>query len=277
MVARASLVLQPSSADGLGMLATALREMGEVEEAALVAQEEVLAEMQAAAAAATPALRWRVEAALAATAAEREAKRSRDTKGSRDTRGRLVIFCRRSYSGQDASQPSSMAWGPHAKEHGIGGSESAVISISRELAAQGWVVEVYASPPDVDIGLDEYGVLWAPYWSYPYLGREARRGAGARLGGRMAAEEAEVGGAVDVFIAWRFPEGLAVGAGARQRFLWLHDEVRPELIPQASLEGLHGSHPDGSPRGGILVLSEFHRSQVPLTSPRHPLKPDTGS
>ena len=34
------------------------------------------------------------------------------------------------------------------QERGIGGSESAVISISAELAARGWRVEVRGSPPD---------------------------------------------------------------------------------------------------------------------------------
>ena len=82
-----------------------------------------------------------------------------------------------------------------------------MISISRELAALGWAVEVFASPPESDLGLDSHGVLWAPHWAYP-----------------MAYAQPGSGGA-DVFVAWRFAEALAVGEGSHQRFLWLHDEV----------------------------------------------------
>ena len=47
--------------------------------------------------------------------------------------------------------------------HGIGGSESAVISISAQLAALGWGVEVYANPSLADTGRDASGVLWLPH------------------------------------------------------------------------------------------------------------------
>ena len=40
-----------------------------------------------------------------------------------------------------------------------------------------------------------------------------------------------------------------------RRYLWLHDEVRPETAPKAALPYLQG--------GGIFVLSRFHKSQLP--------------
>ena len=46
-----------------------------------------------------------------------------------------------------------------------------------------------------------------------------------------------------------------MGRHARRRYLWLHDEVRPETIPRLSLPHLRG--------GGVLVLSEFHEGQLP--------------
>ena len=88
------------------------------------------------------------------------------------------------------------------QDSGIGGSESAVISLSNELAKLDWTVEVYANPARSDYGRSAQGPYWLPHWAY---------------------DPADV---PDVFVAWRFAEALAVGAHARTRFLWLHDEVR---------------------------------------------------
>ena len=41
-----------------------------------------------------------------------------------------------------------------------------MISISAELVALGWGVEVYANPSLNDTGLDARGVLWLPHWAY---------------------------------------------------------------------------------------------------------------
>ena len=120
--------------------------------------------------------------------------------------------------------------GPRAKERGIGGSESAVISVSKELANLGWAVEVYGNPPLADIR-DHDGVEWLPFWAYD--------------------DDDDVA----VFVAWRFAETLPLASKAGARYLWLHDEVRPETIPRLSLPHLRG--------GGVLVLSEFHEGQLP--------------
>ena len=41
-----------------------------------------------------------------------------------------------------------------------------MISISAQLAALGWGVEVYANPSLADTGRDASGVLWLPHWAY---------------------------------------------------------------------------------------------------------------
>jgi hypothetical protein len=76
----------------------------------------------------------------------------------------------------------------------------------------------------------------------------------------------------DVFVAWRFAEALAVGAAARARFLWLHDEVREGTLPRAALPLLR--HANGN--ASILVLSAFHSSQLPEYARPHALLTSNG-
>ena len=125
-----------------------------------------------------------------------------------------------------------------------------MISISAQLAALGWGVEVYANPSLADTGRDASGVLWLPHWAYeldgeldgeidgdldeidetPLVGQlvtPRRQPPGRPRPGRAAPPQ--------VFIAWRFSEALAVGRAAGQRYLWLHDEIRPETVPAAVL------------------------------------------
>ena len=105
-----------------------------------------------------------------------------------------------------------------------------MISVSKELANLGWAVEVYGNPPLADIR-DHDGVEWLPFWAYD--------------------DDDDVA----VFVAWRFAETLPLASKPGARYLWLHDEVRPETIPRLSLPHLRG--------GGVLVLSEFHEGQLP--------------
>jgi len=207
-----------------------LKEAGRLDESASVSQREAVAEVRG----------YRASASREAVAkATRAIRRAREARGA--SRRRLVLYCRRSYSGERADKPGSWEWGPHAKERGIGGSESAVISMSRELAALGWGVEVYASPPEADVGVDEHGVMWAPFWAY---GMGGARGS--------AGEHDEV----EAFVAWRFAEAMAVGVDARRRYLWLHDEVHNFTLTPCAMRHFESG-------GGIFVLSKFHRSQLP--------------
>lgn len=58
-------------------------------------------------------------------------------------------------------------WGPSSLGRGVGGSEEAMILLSRRLAARGYHVEVYGHPTDSDLGVDSHGVAWYPVHAYP--------------------------------------------------------------------------------------------------------------
>lgn len=50
---------------------------------------------------------------------------------------------------------------------GVGGSEEAIIFLSKELASLGaWRVEVYAEPPQRYYGAEIDGVAWYPLGAY---------------------------------------------------------------------------------------------------------------
>ena len=233
-IARGAIELQPDAPESFTALANILREAGRHEERAHVLQREAESDGRARAAAATPDERAAADAALAAAASS-----------ARSGRRRLVIFCRPSYSGEKADKPGSWAWGPRAKERGIGGSESAVVALSRELHRVGWSVEVYASPPLEDVGTDDHGVIWLPHWAY------------SGSTGGAPARDVDEAGPVDVFVAWRFAEALVIGRDAQRRYLWLHDEVQNATVPRVAIPLLA----EGG--GGVFVLSKFHRSQLP--------------
>lgn len=238
-VARGAIGLDPSKADGYMALAHALREDGRVEEASVVSQLEARLDVSGGWHTAKPDAREAVTRALAV----------RGRSGGGGGRGRLAIFCRKVFSGE--KNDGTWHWGPRSKTKGIGGSESAVISIAAELARIGWSVEVYANPSVADTGVDaSTGVLWLPHWAYQLDGNGGGDGSGA--GGGGSGRHRDVG-PVRVFVAWRFSEALSVGRDASLRLLWLHDEVRPETVPEAVLPLLHG----------VMVLSAFHGGQLP--------------
>jgi len=123
-------------------------------------------------------------------------------------------------------------WGSRSLEQrGIGGSEEAVILMSRELAGLGYQVEVYAYPPDLEIGLDTFGVWWLPVHSYRANGLPPPH----------------------VFISWRGYALAAEGGSEALNFLWLHDRVIPILAPRELVSQL----------SGLFVLSENHKAQLP--------------
>lgn len=261
--ARAAIDLAPNEPESFKTLADVLQEAKRHEERAQVMQREAEAEVFTRASAAPAQERAAARAAVDAARADLAAR----TSGPGGRARRVVIFCRPSYSGERADDPKSWAWGPRAKERGIGGSESAVIAVSRELVRAGWVVEVYASPPAEDVGVDDGGVHWLPHWAYDTLdggidhGSDGIGGGGAKSGGMED---------VDVFVAWRFAEALYVGRRAQRRYLWLHDEVMNGTVPKVALPLLA----DGG--GGVFVLSAFHRSQLPPHALPHALLTSNG-
>lgn len=91
-------------------------------------------------------------------------------------------------------------WDPNvAMEKGVGGSEEAVINLSKELAKKGWNVTVYNNCGHGGV-FD--GVTYKPFWSYNYRDKQ------------------------DVTIFWRHPKPVDyVGDWAGKIFVDLHDVV----------------------------------------------------
>lgn len=109
---------------------------------------------------------------------------------------------------------------------GIGGSEEAVINLSRELTDLGYKVTVYNRCGDM---AGEYaGVTYLP--SY----------------------ELNPNNIYNIFISWRDPIPLTVVA-AKTRWLWLHDVPQADTYSEAVIKNIDK----------IVVLSEYHRSLLP--------------
>jgi glycosyltransferase involved in cell wall biosynthesis len=130
----------------------------------------------------------------------------------------IVIFTGNSVLGE---------WGPWSLEEGTGGSEEAVIRLSKQLKDQGWDVWVYGTP---GVRVGEYdGVHWRNYW------------------------ELNLKDKFNVFVAWRSPWFFDVEIDARKKYLWLHDVMPVEEFTKERLANLDK----------VIVLSEYHRSLFP--------------
>lgn len=94
-------------------------------------------------------------------------------------------------------------WGPWSlNESGIGGSEEAVVRLSKLLTKLGWKVVVYGTPGE---RAGEYdGVVWKQYW------------------------ELNAKDKFDVLVSWRQANFFDFKFHARKKYLWLHD-----VIPKA--------------------------------------------
>lgn len=116
-------------------------------------------------------------------------------------------------------------WGPDSLDSGIGGSEEAVINMSREMSGRGWFVEVYAHTESR--GSDSHGVRWYPCRAWGGDGQET-----------------------DIAVFWRGP-GMIREAGARFKgsYLWLHD------IPDRG----RWNRDTHEVYDKVIVLSKYHR------------------
>lgn len=121
------------------------------------------------------------------------------------------------------------AWGPWSLQDGIGGSEEAIIRISRHLTALGYQVVVFGKPGN-NAGLDEHGVMWRNFW------------------------EINIEDQFDVFVAWRAPYLFDREIKARKKFLWLHDVMEPGEFTPERLANIDK----------VIVLSKYHRSLFPM-------------
>lgn len=129
---------------------------------------------------------------------------------------RIVMFC----------GPSPEAWSPLSVNTGIGGSEEAVINMSKELVKLGWIVDVYTNcnaPANYD------GVQYHNDYEYDITEK------------------------CDIFIAWRMADYVKFAPEGSRVFLWLHDIQRAEFYNPSILERIEK----------IFALSKYHRTNLP--------------
>ena len=124
--------------------------------------------------------------------------------------------------------PTAFDFNPELFEKvGFGGSEEAVINLSRELAELGWEVTVYNRCGPTP---KKYGKVWfKPFWMWNY--RDV----------------------FDVLILWRSPKPLDYELGAKKVILDLHDVVPQEEFTPERLSRLHK----------IMVKTNAHRILFP--------------
>lgn len=119
-------------------------------------------------------------------------------------------------------------WGPKGLEKGIGGSEEAVIRISRELSDLGYKVTVYGTPGE-EAGMDGK-VEYKHYWEF------SRKDT------------------FDIFISWRNPELFDEPVKARKSYLWLHDVMDKEEFIEERINNLTK----------VIFVSQYHRDLYPF-------------
>lgn len=138
-----------------------------------------------------------------------------DDKGS----NKIVVYCG---SGNEY-------WDAESINQGIGGSEEAVIYLSKHLAKIGWEVEVYNNCLDEG---NYDGVLWQGFWKY------------------------DQSQPCKIFISWRDTRPLMLAPEGSYACLWLHDVWKYEHFTQEELERVDK----------IFVLSKWHRTCLPEIS-----------
>lgn len=118
-------------------------------------------------------------------------------------------------------------WGPWSLKEGIGGSEEAVIQLSKELTRLGYAVTVYATP-----GLmagEHDGVQWKHYWEF------------------NATDQ------FDVLIGWRMPHIFDMNLNAHKKYLWLHDVIESAELTKERLDRMDK----------IIFVSQYHADLYP--------------
>lgn len=118
-------------------------------------------------------------------------------------------------------------WNPETAKTGIGGSEEAVIYLSKELAKKGWEVTVYGNHGEKKKVYD--GITYAPWWEW------------------SPAEP------TDIFISWRDPNIFDIEVNAKKKYLWLHDTNPEGQLTKERMDRIDK----------IFVLSKYHRGLYP--------------
>jgi len=144
---------------------------------------------------------------------------------------RIANFAKTESSGKDLvfyCFPTDEMWSPQtAGIKGSGGSEEAVIWLSRLLQQRGWNVTVYGYSGAYEEEFD--GVSWKPFWMWNYRDKQ------------------------DVTVIWRYPYFTKFQINSDMVIVDLHDvTAEREFTP----DGLQRTHK-------IFVKSSFHRSLLP--------------
>jgi tetratricopeptide (TPR) repeat protein len=129
----------------------------------------------------------------------------------------VVIYC----------GPGFEKWSPKNIAKGIGGSEEAVIYLSKELAKLGWEVTVFGDPQE-DEGVYD-GVNWIPHYKINWNDN------------------------FNIIISWRQIGMFDLPIKSKKSYLWCHDllnqlEFTPERLAKIDK---------------VFVLSKYHRSGIP--------------
>jgi len=119
-------------------------------------------------------------------------------------------------------------WNPEvAEKDGVGGSEEAVINLSKGLSKLGWNVTVYNN---CGHSAKEYdGVMYKPYWEFNIRDKQ------------------------DVIILWRHPKPVDFKLNAKKILLDLHDVLPEGELTPDRVEKFHS----------IMVKTKAHRDLFP--------------
>jgi glycosyltransferase involved in cell wall biosynthesis len=129
----------------------------------------------------------------------------------------IVIYC----------PPSPESWSPLSVYKGIGGSEEAVIYLSKQFASMGYEVTVFNKCGDMAGEYD--GVTYKPY--YHFSQRDS----------------------YNVLIAWRNTELFSGHIHAKKKYIWLHDIAVSQMFNEAIIDQVDK----------VIFLSQWHRNNVP--------------
>lgn len=129
----------------------------------------------------------------------------------------IVIWC----------GPGFEKWSPKNVSNGIGGSEEAVIYLSKELTNLGWEVTVYGDPQE-DEGIYE-GVRYLPHYAVNWQDQ------------------------FNIFVSWRQPHLFDVPFSSKKNYLWNHDIQNPLDYTEERVKRIDK----------IFFLSKWHRQNVP--------------